>query len=104
MLVQQIWGLQLNHVLNSKPAVAEWAELWAPRTPLGSNWERITTRVRELKDEETLAKLLPIYATAVRAAGADKANPQVWRNFYRAAAPQSGASALANVYDLMGTE
>src|SRR6185437_9083860 len=79
--VQQIFNAHAAHVSNNPAAFNAFAELWAPRLPLGSNWERITTRAAQLKQDAELMKLLPIYANAVRAAGAANASPAVWRTF-----------------------
>lgn len=103
ILVQQIWTAHGAHVWNNPAGVSAFAELWAPRTPLGSNWEKMTSRVQGTKQPETLAKLAQVYIAAVRAAGPASGNSVIWRSFfYFAARGERFSSALPNAYDLMG--
>lgn len=109
LLVQQIFEAHATHVYGNPVAVASWAELWAPRLPVGANWERLTGRLREQRQGSVLARLIPLYAAAVKAASPDDVHSvpasNTWRNLMQStAADGQAAPLLADDYALMGPD
>ncbi len=107
LLVQQIFDAHAAHVWKNADAMNELAALWTPRLGVnGNGWERITNRLREMKADSSLTKLIPVYAAAVRTAGgAGKGSAVVWRNLQRPALSDDKAiAAFSSVYDAMGAD
>lgn len=101
---QTVQDQHANHVWNNPDAVVAFAELWAPKTQLGSNWSRMTNRVREHQRPADLAKLIPQYVALCKAAN-DKGDPAVWGQLaYVSMTKDAAASPLAEAYGLMPTE
>ncbi len=103
--VEQVTSLYVSHIWDNPTAVTSFADNWLPRVAIGgTTWPAVLNRVHEHHGEAEFAKLLPIYAKAVRA-DKTKNDPAVWTSLATiGAAPGAPVNPFAEYLDLVPTD